>query len=261
MMITGDGRRCGDDVGQVEVDALGDGANPAHDHLEARPGAAPDVHQRGHAVEAAGVAVQQRLHEGLRHARHGPEHHLVGLPVLAVVGVGGDAGVGAREGLGAGGVQHGLVEARPRRHQRVLVVLQHVVGVGRARGARHQGPAHRRERESPRGGPVLREDAAGGEQAEEALQDGRVRVALREELGGGERGVGAAGPDGGGDAQADDGGERHRDGDHVGQLHHRQAGLGRRRRRRHLVRVRRRLGWKGVQRASKREAEGVARRR
>ena len=42
---------------------------------------------------------------------------------------------------------------------------------------------------------MLREGAVGGEQA---LQDGRVRVALREELGGEERGIGAAGPDGGG---------------------------------------------------------------
>lgn len=84
---------------------------------------------------------------------------------------------------------------------------------------------------------VLGEDAAGGEQAEEALQDGRVRVALREELRGRERGVGAAGPHGGGDAEADDGRQRHGDGDHVGQLHHGQTSLGRRRRRRrrHLV--------------------------
>ena len=72
---------------------------------------------------------------------------------------------------------------------------------------------------------MLGEDAAGGEEAEEALEDGGVRVARGEEVGGGERGVGASRPELGGDAEADDGGERHGDGDHVGELHHRQPGL------------------------------------
>uniref|UniRef100_I1PB71 Uncharacterized protein n=1 Tax=Oryza glaberrima TaxID=4538 RepID=I1PB71_ORYGL len=85
------------------------------------------------------------------------------------------AGVGAGEGLGAGGVEDGLVEEGPGVDELVLVVLQHVVGVGRGGGApagRDEGAADGGEREAARGGGVLGEDAAGGEEAEEALEDG-----------------------------------------------------------------------------------------
>lgn len=111
---------------------------------------------------------------------------------LAVLGVGGDVGVGAREVLGAGIVEHGLTEAQPRQHKRVLVVLQHVVDIRRARlPGRHQGAPQGGQRVPPPAavGCVVREDAAGGEQVEERLEDGRVWVALREQLHGRRRRV------------------------------------------------------------------------
>ena len=84
LILTGNGRRRRDDVGQVEVDAVPDGADPPHHHLQARAGAASHVHQRAHPLEpAVAVALQQRLHERLRHPRHRPEHHLVRLPAIA----------------------------------------------------------------------------------------------------------------------------------------------------------------------------------
>lgn len=70
-----------------------------------------------------------------------------------------------------------------------------------------------------RGALVLAEDTAGGEQAEEALEDKGVRVSR------GERGIGTSSPELGWDVKADGSGERHKDGDHVHQLHHREAGV------------------------------------
>lgn len=78
---------------------------------------------------------------------------------------------------------------------------------------------------------MLREDAVAGEEAEEALEvagivgGGGEAVAAAakglEDLGGGEGGVEAVLPDGGGDVEADDSGEGHGDAYHVGQFHDR----------------------------------------
>uniref|UniRef100_A0A0E0CTB7 Uncharacterized protein n=1 Tax=Oryza meridionalis TaxID=40149 RepID=A0A0E0CTB7_9ORYZ len=75
--------------------------------------------------------------------------------MLSSGGERGDAGVGAGEGLGAGGVEDGLVEEGPGADERVLVVLQNVVGVGCAGGApagRDEGAADCGEGEAARGG-------------------------------------------------------------------------------------------------------------
>lgn len=66
---------------------------------------------------------------------------------------------------------------------------------------------------------VLGKDVVGGEQAKDALEVLRVAAAVwtngGEDLGGGERSVATASPDGVGDLHAEDGNEGHRDTHHV----------------------------------------------
>lgn len=106
-----------------------------------------------------------------------------------------------------------------------LVVLEHVIGIGQAVGVGDERLPDVRQRVPPLSGAedVLLEHAVAGEHAEDPLQvlgvsAGGGRADLGEDLCGGERGVGAAGPDGVGDLEADGGVERHGDADHIGEL-------------------------------------------
>uniref|UniRef100_A0A0D9Z8B0 Uncharacterized protein n=1 Tax=Oryza glumipatula TaxID=40148 RepID=A0A0D9Z8B0_9ORYZ len=136
-----------------------------HPRPELLLGALPALSPVGGHDEDVILQQRPRPRAAVRRVRH---HRLAGE----------GAGVGAGQGLGAGGVKDGLVEEGPGADERVLVVLQHVVGVGRGGGApagRDEGAADGGEREAARGGGgggVLGEDAAGGEEVEEALEDG-----------------------------------------------------------------------------------------
>lgn len=62
--------------------------------------------------------------------------------------------------------------------KRILVVLQHIIGVARAKGVSgDDGEADGGECEAARRASVLGEDTAGGKQVEESLDDGGVQVA------------------------------------------------------------------------------------
>lgn len=113
------------------------------------------------------------------------------------------------------------------------MVLEHVGGEGVALLVIREGFAYLGEGvevgSGVIGGDELVEDAVGGEEAEKALEvehSVRVRVSagVGEDLRRGERGWGVEGEDVG-DAEADDGSESHGDGEHIGELHYREASI------------------------------------
>lgn len=245
-----------DGLRQIDVDALGRVWVLPHDHAEAIPGTAAHVQQSLHAGEPVVAAVHQRPHERHRHPRHHPLHrpvHLWLLPVVRVCRV----PISPCEWLHCE-VQHSLVNQLPRPQQLVLptsadepsgfsgkiridgntisklaredvlvvnlVVLEHVIGVGQPVGVGDEHLPDVSERVLPLAGAanVLLEHAVAGEHAGYPLQVLGIttvgRADLGEDLGSGEWGVGAAGPDDVRDLEADGGIEGHGDADHVGEL-------------------------------------------
>jgi hypothetical protein len=186
IQLTWEGRRDGDHVRQVEVDAP-DVRVSGDDDPERGTDATADVHQDVHVVEPGVVDVEQGGHSGLGEARHGPVEHLAAIRVLLHELPRGDA-VRALERL-HGGVEDGLVQ--------VLQRLQKLRGVHRVL-QRQEGPALRVvHQESPDGGESepalvlvhdLAEDLRGGHHAQEAGEVGEVRALPRQrerrELGG-----------------------------------------------------------------------------
>jgi hypothetical protein len=184
--LTWAGRRDGDHVRQVEVDAL-DVRVPIDDDAERSTDAASDVHQDVHVVESGAVDIEQGGHGGLGEPGHDAVQHLAAIRVLLHELPRGDA-VRAFERRD-GGVEHGLVQVLERLQKlRGLHIVQQGQE-GAALRVVHQESPHGRQ-----GEPALilvhdlAEDLRGGHHAQEAGEVSEVRALPRQrerrELGG-----------------------------------------------------------------------------